>query len=174
VLAGSRGDPVEVGDLSGRHLHGAERDDVDVLSDRAGELGGGNEADGDAASLLHEEGKEERGELDIGDEHSRTVRDGSCDRPDERRDVRADSDRLEGDADEPGIRRASILARDPPMLPARPPPAPVPERVGKRLPRGRGRQAVGGGVQVRPGGPPERLSLLECERLHQGSLTTRR
>ena len=51
VLGGGGRDRVEVGDLAGRHLHGAERDDVDVRPDLACELGRRDEADRDASTL---------------------------------------------------------------------------------------------------------------------------
>ena len=45
VLGGRGRDRVEVGDLAGRHLHGAERDHVHVRTDLAGQLARRDEAD---------------------------------------------------------------------------------------------------------------------------------
>ncbi len=174
VLGSGGRDTVEVGDLSRRHLHGAEGDDVDVRADLGNELGGRNEPNGDAAVLLHEEREEERGELDVGHEHPRAVRNRGRDEADERRDVRADGDRLDGNADEPGERRARLFAGDAPVLPARPASLPVVERRLERVPGRRRREAVRRGVQVRARRRPERLGVVERQLLHEGSLTRRR
>ncbi len=66
VLVRRPRDRVEVGDLACRHLNRAERDDIHVGADLAGQLRGRHQPHGHTAALVDEEGEEERGELDVG------------------------------------------------------------------------------------------------------------
>ncbi len=174
VLLRGRRDGAQVGDLARRHLHRAERDDVHVRADRVGELVRCDEPNRHAAVLLHQEREEERGELDVGRQYPRSVRNGRGDLTHERRDVRPDRDRLDGNIHETREGRTRRFRRFAPVLPARPPPAPVVERNLQRIPRRRRRQAVRRGVQVDAGGRPERLGVGQRERLHPESLNSRR
>ena len=164
----------QIGDLASRHLHRAERDDVDVRADRVGELVRCDESHRHAAVLLHQEREEERGELDVGRQDPRSVRNGRGDLTHERRDVRPDRHRLDRNADETREGRTRRFRRFAPVLPARAPTAPVVERTLQRIPRRPRRQAVRRGVQVDTRGRPERPGVGQRERLHPESLTARR
>ena len=160
----------EVGDLARCHLHGAERDDVDVRPDFADELGRRDEPDAHAAVLLSHEREEDGREVDVRSEDAGAVGDRRRDHAEQRRDVGRDRDVLDGNSDEPGERPPSLLTGDSPVLPARPSVAPVLERGLERVPCRRRRKPVRRGVQIRAGGAPARLRRRD---VHRGSLTGR-
>ena len=164
VLGGRSCDRVEIRDLSRRHLHGTERDNVDVRPDLSSQFACGNETGCHSAMFLHEEREELGGELDLGREDARAVGDRGGNEPDERRHVRPDGDALDRHADEPREGRTCVLAGDSPVLPARPPAVPVVEGALERVPRWSRRQAVRRGVEIRGRWAPHLLRLGDLHR----------
>ncbi len=164
MRAGDGRDRVEVGYLAGRHLHGAEGDEVDRLVDRPGQLRGRHRVHRDATARLDEEREQRRGELDLGGEDPRAVRERGRHEPDEPGDGRADRDRGRFDVNQAREGRPRRVGRLAPVLPARSPRAPVVERRLERVPGGPGRQTEARGVEVGARGLPESLRCGDRER----------
>ena len=129
VLRRGRGDRVEVGHLAGRHLHRAERDDVRSRSrSRSASSAAGRGARRPRA-LLDEEREQHRGELDVGGEHARAVRDRRGDEPTSSETVAPIATVSAATPTSARERRPRALGRVAPVLPARAPAAPVLERA---------------------------------------------
>jgi hypothetical protein len=153
---------VDVRDRSVRRLDGAEGDHVRQFVDRVGELCEGDRDDVEAL-LVDEERKEQRGEVDLRDDHAGAVRHRRRQHTDERRHGRSRRHPLRRHADEAAEEPARALGRVVPVFPARTAVPPVLERGLKRLPGRSRRQPVARGVQVRPGGLPESLRVGDRE-----------
>ena len=151
------GDRFEVGHLAGRHLHGAERDDVGRGVDRLGEIGGGTVRTITPRSAWTRNGKS----VEVNSTSGARTRDPSgsdeATRPTSPETV-APTATVDGGTPTSRANDARAASVDvAPLLPARPARAPVVERRLKRIPGRPRRQPEARGVQVRPGGLPEPL-----------------
>ena len=157
VGLGRRGDRGEVGHLAGRHLHGAERDDVGRASIAPASSAAGTVRTVTPRCAWTRNGKS----VEVNSTSGASTRDPSgsdeATRPTSPETVAPTATVDGGDADEPRERPPRRLGRVAPLLPARPARAPVVERRLERIPGRPRRQPEARGVEVRPGRLPELL-----------------